>query len=184
MNGPMDQYPFRRVVPPGDTHERDVCAQCQWIHYVNPKIVCGAVVSHAERVLLCRRAIEPRRGFWTMPAGYMELHESCEQAATREAREEALAEIRIDALLGVYSIPRISQVQMIYRATLEDPAAVGAGEESLEVAWFDWDAVPWDGLAFPSVHWSLNHWRQVRGRDGFAPFTTPAEALHAGRRPF
>jgi len=163
---------FERRVPDGDTHERDVCGTCAFVHYVNPKIVTGAVVSHDGRLLLCRRAIEPRRGFWTIPAGYLETGESVEDGARREAREEAMAEIAIDTVLAIYSITRISQIQILFRATLADQA-FAAGPESLEVRLFAWDEVPWNDLAFPSVHWALKAWHATRDVIGFAPFTNP-----------
>lgn len=152
--------------------ERHVCAVCGNIHYVNPKIVVGSVCSWDGRILLCRRAIEPRRGFWTIPAGYLEEQETPQAGAAREAREEACAEIEIDTLLAVYSVPRISQVQLIYRATLASPQSA-PGTESLETKLVTWEEIPWDELAFPSVHWALNHHRSVEGRNNFAPFSNP-----------
>ena len=167
---------FERRVPEGDTLERLVCRDCGHIHYDNPKIVVGAVITHGEKILLAKRAIHPRKGFWTLPAGYLEEHETTEAGAAREAMEEAGAQIAIDALLAVYSIPRISQVQLIYRATLASPD-FAAGPESLEVALFDWADIPWTELAFPSVAWSLNYYREVQGVNVFAPFTNPAEDM-------
>ena len=163
---------FVHRIPDGDTMERDVCAVCGHVHYVNPKIVVGSVCSWDGRILLCRRAIEPRRGFWTIPAGYLEEHETPEAGAAREAREEACAEIKIDALLAVYSVPRISQVQLIYRATLAMPD-FAPGVESLETKLVTWDEVPWNELAFPSVHWALTQHRSVEGRTAFPPFSNP-----------
>ncbi len=163
---------FTRRVPDGDTQHRDVCTDCGFVHYDNPKVVAGAVVRSNGGILLCRRAIEPRVGFWTLPAGYMELNETVEQAALREAYEEAYARIEIDTLLAVYSIPRISQIQVIYRADLADPE-IKPGVESLEVDLFSWDRIPWDEIAFPSVHWALNHFHEVSGQDVFAPFSNP-----------
>lgn len=164
---------FVRRIPDGDTIERDVCGQCGHIAYANPKIVTGSVVVHENRILLCRRAIEPRKTYWTLPAGYLEEHETPEDGAVREAREEACADISLDLLLAVYSIPRISQVQLIYRARLKVPN-FAAGPESLEVRLFDWDDIPWTEIAFPSVHWALNHWAQSRDISAFSPFTNPA----------
>jgi len=152
--------------------ERHVCAVCGTIHYINPKIVVGSVCSWDGRILLCRRAIEPRRGFWTIPAGYLEEHEAPTDGAMREAREEACADIKIDALLAVYSVLRISQVQLIYRATLAAPD-FSPGVESLETKLVAWDEIPWDDLAFPSVHWALNHHRSVEGKTQFVPFANP-----------
>lgn len=164
-SAPPDADPFRsfaRRIPDGDSIERLVCEGCGFIHYENPKLVVGAVVTWEDRFLLCRRAINPRRDFWTLPAGYMELHETTAEGAMREAWEEARARIAIDGLLAVYEIPRISQVQLIYRARLIDPA-FAAGPESLEVRLFGWDEIPWSELAFPSVRWALHHHREAAG---------------------
>lgn len=150
---------FRRQLPDGDTRERMVCDTCGHIAYDNPKIVVGSVVAHGGRVLLCRRAIEPRRGFWTLPAGFLEHGESAAEGAAREAMEEAQAAISIEGLLGVYSIPRIGQVQLMFRARFEGEAAFAAGPESEDVGLYDWDSVPWEEIAFPSVHWALAAWR-------------------------
>ncbi|MGF1563525.1 MAG: NUDIX hydrolase [Geminicoccaceae bacterium] len=150
--------PLAWRVPDGDDRERAVCPQCGTVHYENPRPVVGAVCVSAEHVLLCRRAIEPRLGYWTIPAGYMELHESVEEGVRREAYEEARADIELTGLMAVYSIPRISQIQLLYRARLRSKA-VSAGPESSEVALTAWDAIPWDELAFPSVHWVLEHAR-------------------------
>lgn len=169
MPSPRTCCNFERRTPEGDNVERHVCATCGHIHYVNPKIVAGAVCSWHGRILLCRRAIEPRRGFWTIPAGYLEENEAPAEGARREAWEEALAPIAIERLLGIYAVPRISQVQMIYRATLEREE-FAAGTESLEVALFAWEEIPWGELAFPSVWWALNNFREVEGRTDFAPF--------------
>jgi ADP-ribose pyrophosphatase YjhB (NUDIX family) len=165
--------PIVRRIPEGDDRERLTCPDCGYIAYENPHIVAGAVVSVGEQILLCRRAIEPRKGFWTLPAGFLELHETPEEGAAREAWEEARARIAIDALLGVYSVPRISQVQLIYRATLAEPG-FAAGPESLEVALFDWDEIPWADLAFPSVRWALDDYRARLGQAVFAPSVNPA----------
>ena len=161
---------FSRIVPPDDDRRRLVCDQCGHIQYENPKIVVGSVVEHDDRILLCRRAIEPRDGYWTLPAGYLELGESPEEGARREAWEEARAELVIDRLLAIYSITRISQVQLIYRARLARPE-FAAGPESREVDLFAWDDIPWDDLAFPSVHWSLRHFHASRHRPNFDPFS-------------
>lgn len=163
---------FHRRVPPGDTHERDVCTTCGFVHYVNPKIVTGSIVRHQGRILICRRAIEPRVGYWTLPAGFMEVGETAEQAARREAMEEANAAIVIDRVLAVYSIPRIAQVQIMYLAHL-DGDGFSAGPESLEVRLAGWDEMPWNDLAFPSVRWALEQYRSIEGRHDFAPFANP-----------
>ena len=171
-NMPSSLVDFHRRVPDGDTHERDVCTTCGFINYVNPKIVTGSIVRHRGRILMCRRAIEPRIGFWTLPAGFMEVGETAEQAARREAMEEANAAIVIDRLLAVYTIPRIAQVQIMYLAHLGEET-FSAGPESLEVMLFGWDDMPWDDLAFPSVRWALEQYRSVEGLKEFAPFGNP-----------
>jgi len=181
-----DNHSFSLRVPDGDTHARHVCDDCGYIHYVNPKIVVGSVVTwHGAadgevRYLMCRRAIAPRKGFWTLPAGYLEIGETTEDGARREAREEACADIRIDALLAVYSIPHISQVQLMYAATLMS-GDVAAGDESLEVALLRKDEIPWDQLAFPSVRWALTQFQEVAGQPAFAPFTNPEPVPDAPR---
>jgi ADP-ribose pyrophosphatase YjhB (NUDIX family) len=165
---------FTDRVPAGDDRPRRVCDTCGFVDYVNPKIVVGAVVTDGdERILLCRRAIQPRRGYWTLPAGYMEEGESVAAAAAREAREEALAELEIGPLLALYDIPRLSQVQIFFRARLLNPEGVGAGPESLNVALFTWDRIPWTALAFTTVSWALNHWRESRALDAFPPYRNP-----------
>lgn len=172
MKPPSHDIDFRREVPKGDTHPRDVCSTCGFIHYINPKIVTGAVVRFGNRILLCRRAIEPRIGYWTLPAGFMEVGETAEQAAIREAREEANAEIIISRLLAVYTIPRIAQVQIMYLAQLAHET-FSPGIESLEVRLMSWDEMPWNDLAFPSVRWALEQYRSIEGEDVFAPFSNP-----------
>ena len=164
--------PIERRIPEGDNRERLVCADCGFINYENPKIVVGAVCTWDEKVLLCRRAINPRRGFWTIPAGFMELNETAVVGAQREAKEEACADIDIDGLIGVYTIPRISQVQLIYRATVRD-GKFDIGEETLELDLFKWDAIPWEEIAFPSVKWALDHWRELGDAKNWPPFSNP-----------
>lgn len=151
---------FLRQIPDGDTQERLVCADCGFINYENPKIVVGSVVRWEDRILLCRRAIDPRSGFWTLPAGYLELCETAMDGAKREAWEEARARIDITGVLAVYTIRRLSQVQVIFRARLETPE-IAAGPESREVALFRWEEIPWDEIAFPSVRWALQHDREA-----------------------
>jgi ADP-ribose pyrophosphatase YjhB (NUDIX family) len=151
--------------PEGDEFERHVCSECGEIHYLNPKVVVGAVCLWEGRVLLCRRAIEPRAGFWVVPAGYLERGESTEEGAKREALEEAGARIELTGLLAVYNVVRIGQVQLFYGARLLDPHLV-AGPETLELDLFDWHAIPWDELAFPSVHWVLRRALELKDLEG------------------
>ena len=155
--------PRKNASRPDDDRERDVCGACGEIHYINPKVVVGSVCTLDNKLLLCRRAIEPRIGYWTIPAGYMEMHETAEEGARREAYEEARARIEIDGLLAVYSVARLSQVQLLYRAELLDPH-IEAGPESLEVRMFDWPDIPWDDLAFPTVRWVLERAQSRQGR--------------------
>jgi len=163
---------FSDKVPAGDNVPRAVCDSCGFIHYVNPKIVVGSVVTWQGKFLMCRRAIEPRKGFWTLPAGFMEEGETPEEGAAREAREEACTEIKIRDLLAVYTVRHISQVQLMYRAELTS-ADFDVGEESQEVSLFDWEDIPWDALAFPSVAWALTQFRQVENDDRITPFVNP-----------
>ncbi len=162
------------MVPPGDDRERLVCPECQYVAYRNPLIVVGSVPVWQERILLCRRAIEPCRGLWTLPAGFMEENETTSEGAAREALEEAGATIEVGALLGIYQLPRISQVHFFYRARLISPV-IAAGSESLEVALFEWAHIPWPELAFPTVRWALADFDARRGLYEFPPASNPAE---------
>lgn len=168
---PFQNTDFRLDVPDGDDRVRRICTRCNFIDYVNPKIVAGAVIVKDERILICRRAIEPRKGFWTLPAGFMEEGESVEEGARREAMEEAGAEIALDGLIGVYSVPRISQVQIIFRAHLL--SAIAPGPESLEVKMVRWSEIPWSEMAFPTGIWALTHYARTRNLKAFAPFGNP-----------
>ena len=172
----MTEVRFSRKVPDGDEHERLVCDSCGYVAYENPKIVAGALVEHEGRLLLCRRAIEPRRGYWTLPAGFLELGESPAEGAVREAWEEACARIETTELLAIYTVRHISQVQMFYRARMLDPK-IDVGPESLEVAFFDWDDIPRGELAFPTVHWALKDHETRRGGPVGAPVVRSSEQL-------
>jgi ADP-ribose pyrophosphatase YjhB (NUDIX family) len=169
---------FVRRVPDGDNRERLVCPECGHIAYENPKVVVGSVVTEDGAVLMCRRAIEPRLGFWTLPAGYLEFGETLEEGASREVWEEAQAEIAIDGILGVFSVSRIGQVQVMFRARFADPTVTprfAAGPESLEVALFPWKRVPWDEVAFPTVRWALHAWHDAGPGPLGPPATNPRE---------
>lgn len=137
-------------IPEGDSHLRHVCPQCGEIHYQNPKVIVGCIAEWEQRILLCRRAIEPCYGLWTLPAGFMENGESTTQAALRETYEEACARVSIERLFALINIPHISQVHLFYRARLLD-TNFGAGEESLETQLFSEEEIPWHELAFSSV---------------------------------
>src|SRR5580692_7580131 len=164
--------PSQRAIPEGDERERLVCVECGFVLYDNPKIVVGAVARWGDKILMCRRAINPRRGFWTLPAGYLELNETTRAGAEREAWEEARAKIAIETLLAVYDIARLSQVQLIYRARLVENS-IEAGPESLEVGLFGWDEIPWDEIAFPSVRWALAHEKEAQVTGDLTPRSTP-----------
>lgn len=172
MSAHTSSLNFETRVPEGDDRPRQVCTTCGFVNYVNPKIVVGSVAVWGDKIVLCKRAIEPRKGFWTLPAGFMEEGETVEDGARREAREEACAEIAIDGVLAVYSVPRISQVQIMFRAHLISPD-IAAGPESLEVGLFEFADIPWDQLAFPTVTWALRHYAAyLAGQTG--PFSNPA----------
>ena len=144
-------------VPPGDTLPRWVCDHCGMIHYENPKLVVGSIPEHEGRVLLCRRAIEPRYGYWTLPAGFMENDETTAQAAARETQEEAGANIEMGEPFTLISVPRVNQVHLYYRARLKN-LEFKPGEESLEVALMDESQIPWKEIAFRTVGLTLKHW--------------------------
>ena len=153
-------------IPRGDDRSRYVCEACATIHYQNPKIVAGCIPEWNGRLLLCRRAIEPRLGLWTLPAGFMENLETTEQAAARETWEEARARVVDMSLYGVFSIPHISQVYMMFRARLQ-AEEYAPGPESLDVRLFEEHEIPWDELAFPVVRLTLEkYYRDIRG-EGF-----------------
>jgi ADP-ribose pyrophosphatase YjhB (NUDIX family) len=169
---------FVRQIPVGDTRVRLVCTECGFVDYQNPRIIVGSVVSTRDRrVLMCRRAIEPRLGFWTLPAGFLEIGETLEEGAAREALEEAQARIVTNGILAVFSISRIGQIQVIFRASFADMAApsFAAGPESAEVGLFLWDRIPWESLAFPSVRWSLEAWHAAPPGALGAPAGNPQE---------
>lgn len=146
--------PSVETIPEGDNRPRLVCPDCGYIAYENPKVVVGAVCSFEGKILFCRRAIEPRRGHWTIPAGFLELGESMAAGAAREVEEEACADIEIDDLIGIYEIPRISQIHVFYRARMKS-SKFAPGSESEDVTLLSRDDIPWDDLAFPSVRWAL-----------------------------
>lgn len=160
-------HPVALKVPPGDHLPRYVCEHCGAIHYQNPRMVVGCIPQWDGQVLLCRRAIEPRKGFWTLPAGFLENGETVEQGAQRETLEEALAEVEIGALLALVNVPHVRQVHLFFIAQLKQ-ARYGAGDESLEAALFDEGAVPWPEFAFPSVRYALEMYFADRRRGHFA----------------
>jgi len=164
-------------IPNGDTKERHVCNECGEIHYQNPKIVAGCIPEWEGRILLCRRAIEPRHGLWTIPAGFMENGETVEQAAMRETLEEACAHVEISGLYAVFNIPHVSQVYMIFRAQLQE-GQFAPGIESLETALFFEEEIPWSEMAFPVVVQALERFFSDRPRNAFPPFVDTVTPLN------
>ena len=146
-----------RRIPEGDDRERHVCGSCSTIHYQNPRIITGCLPIHEDKVLLCKRAIEPRHGYWTLPAGFMENGETTEEGALRESWEEARATIELDNLYTLFNLPHINQVYFFYRGRLSN-LDFAPGYESLEVELFSEAEIPWDDLAFPVVRKTLEHY--------------------------
>ena len=155
--------PVAQRVPPGDSLPRDVCDACGSIHYANPKLVVGAIPEWHGRLLLCRRAIEPRYGYWTLPAGFMENGETAAEAARRETQEEAGARVELLDAFSMISVPYVNQVHVFYRARLLD-LEFKPGDESLEVALFEEAKMPWKEIAFRTVGATLRHWFADRAR--------------------
>lgn len=150
-------HPTHLSIPEGDSRRRAVCNHCDYIHYENPNIICGTLALWHGKVLLCRRAIEPRYGFWTLPAGFMEIGETIEAGAARETWEEAEGRVSQQQLYCIYNIPRIGQVYMLFKCDLDD-GVFGVGSESLECALFDEADIPWGELAFHSIERTLRHY--------------------------
>ena len=153
-------------VPPGDNLPRWICDECGEIHYQNPTLVIGTIPEHGGRILLCRRAIEPRYGYWTLPAGFMENSETAAQGAARETLEEAGAHVELGAPFSMISVPRVNQVHLFYLARVVD-LDFKPGEETLEVALWDEAKIPWAEIAFRTVGLTLKRWFADRGRGAF-----------------
>ncbi|GGK65197.1 NUDIX hydrolase [Amphritea balenae] len=145
---------IKLAIPEGDNRQRHICTSCHHIHYLNPKIVAGCLPVWQDKVLLCKRSIEPRSGYWTLPAGFMENGESTRHAALRETREEANARVSNLQLYTLTSMAPVSQVQMIYLAQLDD-LDFSAGDETEAVALYSEEEIPWDDLAFQTIHNAL-----------------------------
>ena len=168
-------------IPDGDTVPREVCGACGAIHYRNPKVVVGCLATWEDRVLLCRRAIEPRHGLWTLPAGFMENGETLAAGAARETIEEARARVDVGELYTVISLPQISQVYVMFRSRLLD-LDFGPGPESLEVRLFHEDEIPWDRIAFRTIARTLRTFFLDR-RDGAFPLHVSALERRARLEP-
>ena len=144
-------------IPSGDDRERFICTSCELIHYTNPRVIVGCVPVYQGKVLLCKRAIEPRKNYWTLPAGFMENGETTPEGAARETWEEARARVSNLELYRVFDVPSISQVYMFYRCDLDD-GRFGVGPESLETGLYSHAEIPWDQIAFPVVHQTLEQY--------------------------
>ena len=153
--------PVTHRIPEGDNLPRHICEECDTIHYQNPKIVVGTLPVWKDKILLCKRAIEPCYGLWTLPAGFMENSETLEQGALRESREEANASMELENIYSVISLPHINQVYILYRAKLLD-LDFFAGTESLDVQLFDEKDIPWEQLAFKTIEYTLKHYFEER----------------------
>jgi ADP-ribose pyrophosphatase YjhB (NUDIX family) len=153
-------------IPQGDDRNRYICDDCDHIHYINPRVIVGCLPVHEDKVLLCKRAIEPRYGFWTLPAGFMENGETTEEGAARETWEEARARVSNMHLYRVFDVPYISQVYMFYRCSL-DGGLFGVGPESLETALYTEQEIPWDEIAFPVVRETLQAYFDDRRRNDY-----------------
>jgi ADP-ribose pyrophosphatase YjhB (NUDIX family) len=154
------------ALPPRDTRERHVCTACSTIHYENPRVVAGCIPEWQGRILLCKRAIEPRAGRWNLPCGFMETGETVAETALRETQEEANARVELLGLYSVMNLPHISQVYFMFRARLLD-LDFSAGHETEEAKLFEPDSIPWDELAFPTVRHTLDFLLDDRGRGAY-----------------
>ncbi len=172
--------PITRRVPPGDSRERACCNGCGAVHYVNPRMIVGTIPVLGDQVLLCRRAIEPRYGTWTLPAGFMEVGETAAQGAIRETEEEAKARIELGPLFSMIDVPAVEQVHIFYRAQMLD-GKFGPGAESLDVRLFSEDEIPWDEIAFRTVSSTLRLYFEDRSLGRFSVHTReiPPRALPA-----
>lgn len=151
--------PVTIEIPEGDNRERFVCHRCEIVHYQNPNVVVGALLTQGDKVLLCKRSIEPRYGYWTLPAGFLENGESARDGAKRETWEEACARVDELTLFAQIDVPDINQVHIFFRGELHGDFA--AGEESLEVSLFSADEIPWSEIAFATVNHCLSRWAQA-----------------------
>lgn len=168
-------------IPPGDSLPRHICDSCNTIHYQNPRMVVGCIPEWEDRILLCRRAIEPRYGLWTVPAGYMENGETTLEGAQRETLEEANARIEMGPLYALYNIPHINQVYILFRARLLD-LGFRAGAETLEVRLFSEHEIPWSAIAFATVRNTLTHYYQDRKNGEFRFHMGTIEPIKSARQ--
>jgi ADP-ribose pyrophosphatase YjhB (NUDIX family) len=166
--------PVTLKIPEGDNRLRFVCPNCNTVHYQNPLVIVGILPEYNQQILLCKRAIEPQKGRWTLPAGFMENDESTLEGALRECQEEAHASVNEPTLYALYDIPYINQVYVFYRAQLAN-LDFGPSAESTEVALFDEQDIPWDELAFPVVTAVIKRFLNDRKKDSFEVFNDVIE---------
>lgn len=162
--------PVEVRIPAGESLPRHVCPACGAIHYQNPKVVVGTIPEWEDKILLCRRAIEPRYGLWTLPAGFLENDETTIEGAARETLEEASARVEVASLYALFNLPKVNQIYVMFRARLLD-LQYGPGPESLEVELYDESDIPWDKLAFPVIHQTLQLYYADRRRGEFGTHT-------------
>ncbi|BAU47946.1 ADP-ribose pyrophosphatase [Sulfurifustis variabilis] len=162
--------PVEQRVPDGDNLPRHVCGQCGTIHYTNPKVVVGCIPRWEDRILLCRRAIEPRLGLWTLPAGFLENEETTIEGAMRETLEEASARVEVKDLYTLFNLPHVNQIYVMFLGDLLD-LDYGPGPESLEVDLYREEEIPWDRIAFPVVEQTLRLFYEDRRRGSFGVHT-------------
>ena len=169
-----------RKIPPEDDRLRYVCESCDEVHYQNPKIVAGCIPVWEDKVLLCKRAIEPRYGYWTLPAGFMELGETSHAAALRETMEEANARVEIINLFAVFNLPHVNQVYLMFNSNLMD-LNFSPGAESQQVALFSQDEIPWEQLSFPTIRYSLEFFFEDRKNGDYRLHTGDIVRGNSGR---
>lgn len=174
--------PVAQHIPSGDNRPRFVCAACHTIHYQNPKVVAGCIPEWEGKILLCKRAIEPRYGLWTLPAGFMENDETTIEAAMRETWEEAAAPVYIDSLYALFNLPHINQVYVMFRGRLKR-LEFAPGSESLEVALYAEADIPWDDLAFPVVRETLKLYFADRRAGTFRQHLGDITRIDGGQEP-
>jgi ADP-ribose pyrophosphatase YjhB (NUDIX family) len=162
--------PVHLGTPDGDHRERYICENCNTVHYQNPRVIVGCLPVWEGKVLLCKRANDPRSGFWTLPAGFLEIGETAEEGALRETREESHAEVGIEHLFALYSVPQIGQVYLFFLSMLRN-LQFGPSAESSAVNLFSEEEIPWDDLAFPSVRFTLEHYFESRKENRAGVYT-------------
>lgn len=173
--------PVEQRVPDGDHLPRHICDQCGTIHYSNPKVVVGCIPQWEDRILLCRRAIEPRHGLWTLPAGFLENDETTIEGAMRETLEEASARVKVKDLYTLFNLPHVNQIYVMFLGDLLD-LDYGPGPESLEVDLYREDQIPWEQIAFPVVEQTLRLFFEDRRRGRFGVHTGDIRRLPGEKR--